>query len=170
MWAVGGPCDLIRACPPIRCDPSQSCPQNRRHLDIRDSLCILRSAWLRAVCHPSDRVSDRVIGGVRKVESGTGDVNPTTCHGGWSMTAQYVPDPGRECVICVTRGGKGEDSGWVLRPGCYSMSWLRIFSVAACSALAPLGSRCCPKCFWMLSSWSGQTSSILSAPAWVIAR
>ena len=27
LAVLGGPCDLIRACPPIRCDPSQSCPQ-----------------------------------------------------------------------------------------------------------------------------------------------
>ena len=36
---LGGPCDLIRACPPLRCGPSQSCPQPAGHLDIRDSLC-----------------------------------------------------------------------------------------------------------------------------------
>jgi len=30
------------------------------------------------VCHPAERVFDTQIGGVRKVENGTGDVNPTT--------------------------------------------------------------------------------------------
>ena len=35
-------------------------------------------AWSRAACHSTDRVADTEMRGVRKVTSGTGDVNPTT--------------------------------------------------------------------------------------------
>jgi hypothetical protein len=37
----------------------------------------LASLLLTGFCHPFDRVFDRVIGGVRKLKGGPGDVNPT---------------------------------------------------------------------------------------------
>ncbi len=58
-------------------------------------------AWSRVVCHPAERVSDREIGGVRKITSGTGDVNPTT--------AVSIARAEREVPLQrhLTRGGCG---------------------------------------------------------------
>ena len=51
---------------------------NNPPIHDRDTLIIPRSTWLRAGCHPADRVADTQITGVRKVKGGTGDVNLTT--------------------------------------------------------------------------------------------
>ena len=44
---------------------------------------VRRHTWSRAACHPADRVADTQIGGVRKVTSGTADMNsiiPSRAH------------------------------------------------------------------------------------------
>jgi hypothetical protein len=75
---LNGRWDLIRACPPSGVAHPSPVHPTHRHLDIRDSLCVARSAWSRAACHSLTGYLTGLLEGVRKVTSGTGDGNLTT--------------------------------------------------------------------------------------------
>ena len=63
-----------------------------------DQFIALPSRLVTTVGHSADRVSDTEIGGVRKVTSGTGDVNPTTGSISPAVNVECCMTPGAECV------------------------------------------------------------------------
>jgi hypothetical protein len=78
---------------------------------MRSSSCLVK-----AVCHPSDRVSDREIGGVRERAGGSADVRPATSSSASYLVKAACHPSDRVSDRVIGRGTKSNEWHWRREP------------------------------------------------------